>query len=123
MTTETQRRAERVPAGDTRGNIAFRPFRLIDLSDIGARIETAARVEPGREYVLRIDDPSCQVSGRVVWARVVRFDPTTGATVFQAGLEFGEPSPAARAQLTRLMARLSAHVATDDLPVLQAEAR
>jgi hypothetical protein len=123
MTNETPRRAERFHAGDTRGNIAFRPFRLIDLSDIGARIETTAWVAPGREYLLRVDDPAFQISGRVAWARVKRFDPATGAAVFEAGLEFGEPSPAARAELTRLMARLTVRVPSDELPVLQAEAR
>ena len=122
MTTQEQRRVERLPAGDTRGNIAFRPFRLIDLSDIGARIETVAWVAPGRDYLLRIDNPSCQISGRVAWARLLRFEAATRAALYEVGVEFSEPSATARAQLTRLMVQLSARAPSDELPVLQVEA-
>jgi hypothetical protein len=105
------RRAQRLPAAHVEGKVAFHPLRLVDLSDIGARMETDVWLAVGREYVLRLDDPPFQIPGRVVWARLLTLDG--GRPVFEAGLEFAECSPAARQQLTRLMAALAVRAGAD----------
>ena len=102
------RRAERLAAAHIEGRVVFHPLRLVDLSDIGARMETDVWLAVGREYVLRLDDPPFQIAGRVVWAKLLTLDG--GRPVFEAGLEFTDCSPAARQQLTRLMIRLAGRV-------------
>jgi hypothetical protein len=77
---------------------------------------------PGSHYLLSIDDPPFQITGRVVHARLLRIERSAGSgrPVFEAGLDFEAARPAARQQLANLMRRLAALALAHRLPTIRA---
>jgi hypothetical protein len=126
MSQLERRRHPRLPATDVRAQlrdrIGARPVRLIDLGDTGARVETLVWMTPGTHYLLSIDEPAFQITGRVVHARLLRVERSAGGSrpVFEVGLDFEAARPAARQQLAGLMRRLAALALVHRLPTVRA---
>ena len=80
---------------------------VVDIHELGARIEHFAPLAVGKNATLVFDWQSKRIetTATVMGSRVHRFaDGGDGATVYQSGLSFVDPSPEAMAALRELMA-------------------
>jgi len=79
---------------------------IVDIHDLGARIEHFAPLHPGKTAALVFDWQSNRIEtpATVIGCRVHRFaDGKFGGTVYQSGLSFTNPSPEALQALRELM--------------------
>ena len=79
---------------------------IVDIHDVGARIEHFAPLTPGRNATLAFDWQSTRIETQaaVVACRVHRFaNGVNGGTVYQSGLTFTNPSDEALKALRELM--------------------
>lgn len=79
---------------------------IVDIHDLGARIEHFAPLQPGKSAALVFDWQSKRIEtpATVVGCRVHRFaDGHNGGTVYQSGLSFVNPSAEALQALRELM--------------------
>jgi len=80
---------------------------IVDIHELGARIEHFAPLSPGNGAMLVFDWQSVRIEmhATVVACRVHRFSQgRDGGTVYQSGLSFTNPAPEALAALHELMA-------------------
>jgi hypothetical protein len=104
MPDADRRHQPRYTAGlDSRIN--FSPSRILDLSFVGALMETREWLSLGHRCTLRVADPPIQIPARVVRCRLVRVDPGDGRPIYEAGLSF-DAAPTLRLQLVGLVGTL-----------------
>ena len=92
--SDHKRDGERVPiAGQLSGEVTvFQPMTILNLSERGARIETAfaLHLDSLHDFRLSLGDRSVVVKGRIVHCQIGEL--REGAVLYRTGLEFVEPS-------------------------------
>ena len=90
----TKRDAERVSiSGEVTGEVTvYEPMTILDMSDLGAQIEThfPLHLDSLHEFRLSLGSRSVIVKGRIVHSQIG--DLQDGAILYRSGVEFVEPS-------------------------------
>jgi hypothetical protein len=121
--TARKREAERVPVpAAVHGEVTvFQPMTVLDLSDRGARVETAfaLQLDSLHEFRLTLGELSVVVKGRIVHCQLGEL--VDGGPLYRIGLEFIEPPEHALAAIRAFVeAQRLARLATPP-PVIDAE--